>query len=74
MKKYLIFGSRATNALWNDENDIDAVIEAIEDLEAELFIFDQILTPVHEVLNTYSKWNDYSYLTMEQYDQIMAQV
>ena len=42
MEKYLIFGSRATNALWEDENDLEAVIEAIDDLEAELLIFDPL--------------------------------
>ncbi len=71
MKKYLIFGKRATNALWQDENDIDAVVEAIDDLEAELFIFDPQTTPIDEVLKTYSKWTDYSYLTPEQYKQVM---
>lgn len=74
MKKYLIFGSRATNALWEDENDLDTVIEAIDDGEAELFIFEPLETPIDKVLVAYSKWNDYSYLTAEQYEQIMTQV
>ncbi len=74
MKKYFIFGSRATNALWEDDNDMEAVIKALDDFEAELFIFDPQSTPVHEVLNAYSKWNEFSYLTTEQYEQIMKQV
>lgn len=74
MKKYLIFGSRATNALWEDENDLEGVIEAINDLEAELFIFDPENTPIDKILSAYSKWSDYSYLTKDQYEEIITEV
>ena len=74
MEKYLIFGSRATNALWEDENDLEAVIEAIDDLDAELLIFDTDKTPINEILSSYSRWNDYSYLTKEQYEQIISKM
>ncbi|MDT0645784.1 hypothetical protein RM545_03715 [Zunongwangia sp. F260] len=70
MEKFLVFGKRATNALWEDESDLDAVVEAIDDLEAELCKFDPQTTPVHEILNMYSQWTDYSYLTPEQYTSI----
>ena len=74
MITYLIFGKRATDALWQDENDIDAVVEAIDDMEAEFFVFDPSATPVHDVLEAYSKWNDYAYLTPEQYERMVELV
>ena len=74
MKNYLLFGKRATDALWEDEKDFGSVVEAIDDLEAELFIFDPKTSSLGDLLLAYSKWSDYSFLTPEQYRKIRAQV
>lgn len=74
MEKYLLFGKRATNALWEDENNLEPVIEAINDLEASLFVYNEQTTQLYEVLKAYSKWTDYAYLTPEQYAQISERV
>ena len=74
MEKYFVFGKRATDALWNDENDLDSVVEAINDLEADLFIYHPETTPIHDVLKAYSRWTDYAYLSREQYDEITSRL
>ena len=71
MKQYLIFGKRATDALWDDENDLDSVIEAMDDLDAELFVYDSEVTPLYQLLDICRKWSDYSFISQEQYGQIM---
>ncbi|MCC8361012.1 hypothetical protein [Salinimicrobium sediminilitoris] len=68
MVNYFLFGRRGTEALWDE--DIQGVIEAIDDLEAELYIYDPESTPIHEILAAYSRWTDYAYLTKEQYEEI----
>ena len=74
MEKYFLFGKRGTDALWEDENNLEPIVEAIDDLEAEIFIYDPDTTPIHEVLSAYSKWSDFAYLTTEQYAAIIERI
>ena len=69
-KKYFVFGKAATDILWNLD-DLNEIVNNINEDEAELFVYDPATTLIHTVLETYSRWSDYAYLTPKQYREIV---
>lgn len=67
MKKYFVFCKRAVMAL--EDDNLDGVVEAIDDLEGDLFVFEEGVTQPHDLLAAYSNC-DYAYLSDEQYIKI----
>ncbi|WP_029035874.1 hypothetical protein [Salinimicrobium xinjiangense] len=72
-KKYFLLGSAGANLLW-DLDDLNSIAEAINEDEAELFVYGPQITPIHDVLEAYGRWSDYSYLTSEQYQTIVSRL
>ncbi|OEY71970.1 hypothetical protein [Salegentibacter salarius] len=72
MKKYFIFGKRAVLAL--EDGDLDGVVEAIDDLEGDVFIFEEGVTQPHDLLAAYSNWTDYAYLSDKEYSEIADRI
>lgn len=70
-KKYFVFGH--ASSLW-DVDDLERIIDAVNDYEADLFVYDPQRTQIHEVLEAYAKWSDYAYITGQQYEEIVTRL
>ncbi|MCC8360277.1 hypothetical protein [Salinimicrobium sediminilitoris] len=72
-KKYFLFSRAGAGFIW-DLDDLNAIAEAVNEDEAELFVYYPQTTPIHYVLQAYSRWSDYSYLTSEQYQAVVSRL
>ena len=72
-KKYFVFGRASSLVLW-DVDDLKSIINAVNDYHADLFVYDPLKTQIHEVLEAYSKWSDYAYISCQQNEEIVRQL
>lgn len=53
-KKYFLFSRAGAGFIW-DLDDLNAIAEAVNEDEAELFVYDPQRTTIHDVLQAYSR-------------------
>ncbi len=67
---YYLLGEDATKILYREGIDKVVLQRAENELDYEIFVFKEGITPSHELAAALMLWNDYSIITKEEFEQL----